>query len=200
MNSQLIFATNNQHKVAEVRTVLNNLFEVISLKEAGINIDIPEPYDTLEENAATKSNTIFQLTGKDCFSEDTGLFVDVLNGEPGVKSARYAGEAASNKDNISKLLSQLGDTSNRQARFRTIISLILNGTSYTFEGICEGAILTTPRGEQGFGYDAVFVPDGSTNSFAEMDSTGKNQYSHRKKAMAKLIAFLSEKQDRDGKS
>lgn len=200
MNNQLIFATNNQHKVAEVRTVLGNLFEVISLKESGINIDIPEPYDTLEENAATKSGTIFQLTGKNCFSEDTGLFVDALNGEPGVKSARYAGETASNKDNISKLLSQLGDTSNRQARFRTIISLVLNGTGYTFEGICEGAILNTPRGEQGFGYDAVFVPEGSTKSFAEMDTAGKNQYSHRKKAMAKLIAFLSEKQAADGKN
>jgi XTP/dITP diphosphohydrolase len=194
MIDQLIFATNNQNKVAEVKSVLGNSFEVISLKEAGIDIDIPEPYDTLEENAATKSTTIFELTGKNCFSEDTGLFVDALAGEPGVKSARYAGEAANNKHNIEKLLLNLSNNENRKARFRTIISLILNKTAYTFEGICEGRILTAPRGERGFGYDAVFVPDGSNSSFAEMDTAGKNQFSHRKKAMAKLIAFLAEKQ------
>lgn len=194
MTDQLIFATNNQNKVAEVKSVLGNSFEVISLKEAGIDIDIPEPYDTLEENAAAKSTTIFELTGKNCFSEDTGLFVDALDGEPGVKSARYAGEAANNKDNIEKLLLNLGNNENRKARFRTIISLILNKTAYTFEGICEGHILTAPIGEQGFGYDAVFVPDGSDNSFAQMDTAGKNKFSHRKKAMAKLITFLAEKQ------
>lgn len=194
MTDQLIFATNNQNKVAEVKSVLGNSFEVISLKEAGIDIDIPEPYDTLEENAATKSSTIFELTGKNCFSEDTGLFVDALDGEPGVKSARYAGEAANNKANIEKLLLNLDNNENRKASFRTIISLILNKTAYTFEGICEGRILTVPRGEQGFGYDAVFVPDGSDNSFAEMDTAGKNKFSHRKKAMAKLITFLAEKQ------
>jgi len=195
MTAQLIFATNNQNKVAEVRSVLGSLFEVISLKEAGIDVDIPEPYDTLEENAATKSSTIFNLTGNNCFSEDTGLFVDALNGAPGVKSARYAGEAANNKDNIEKLLLNLNKSENRTARFRTIISLILNGQEHTFEGICEGVILYGQRGEKGFGYDAVFVPNGSEKSFAEMDTAEKNLYSHRKKAMAKLIAFLSEKQD-----
>jgi XTP/dITP diphosphohydrolase len=194
MADQLIFATNNQNKVAEVKTILGNSFEIISLKEAGIDVDIPEPFDTLEENAATKSKTIFELTGKNCFSEDTGLFVDTLNGAPGVQSARYAGATANNKDNIEKLLLNLDKKENRKARFRTIISLILNKTEYTFEGICEGVILTDPRGEQGFGYDAVFVPDGSEKSFAEMDTAGKNKFSHRKKAMAKLIAFLSEKQ------
>ncbi len=194
MTAQLIFATNNQNKVAEVRSVLGNLFEVISLKEAGIDVEIPEPYDTLEENAATKSSTIFNLTGKNCFSEDTGLFVDALNGAPGVKSARYAGEAANNKNNIEKLLLNLSKNENRNARFRTIISLILNGREHTFEGICEGMILTAERGEKGFGYDAVFVPNGSEKSFAEMDTAEKNLYSHRKKTMAKLIAFLSEKQ------
>lgn len=194
MTAQLIFATNNQNKVAEVRSVLGNLFEVISLKEAGIDVEIPEPYDTLEENAATKSSTIFNLTGKNCFSEDTGLFVDALNGAPGVKSARYAGEAANNKNNIEKLLLNLSKNENRNARFRTIISLILNGREHIFEGICEGMILTAERGEKGFGYDAVFVPNGSEKSFAEMDTAEKNLYSHRKKTMAKLIAFLSEKQ------
>jgi XTP/dITP diphosphohydrolase len=193
MNHQLIFATNNANKVAEVKTLLGGLFEVSTLKEAGINIDIPEPYDTLEENAQTKSTTIFQLTGKDCFSEDTGLFVDALNGEPGVKSARYAGETANNKENIEKLLLKLAGNNNRSARFRTVISLILGEKEYRFEGTCEGRILPQPTGENGFGYDAVFVPDGSNNSFAEMDMGEKNRYSHRKKAMAKLIAFLSEK-------
>ncbi|MBL0357222.1 MAG: RdgB/HAM1 family non-canonical purine NTP pyrophosphatase [Chitinophagaceae bacterium] len=194
MTEQLIFATNNQNKVTEVKSVLGNLFEVISLKEAGIDIDIPEPYDTLEENAATKSTTIFNITGKNCFSEDTGLLVDALNGEPGVKSARYAGDNTNNKDNINKLLLNLDNIENRKARFRTIISLILNGTEYRFEGICTGVILTGPRGEKGFGYDAVFIPDGSEKSFAEMDTAEKNVYSHRKKALAKLIDFLSEKQ------
>jgi XTP/dITP diphosphohydrolase len=193
MINKLVFATNNANKVAEIKKVLGNSFEVISLKDAGIDIDIPEPYDTLEENAAAKSTTIFNLTGKDCFSEDTGLFVDSLNGEPGVKSARYAGEPASNKANIEKLLSNLPDNENRKARFRTIISLILNGQEHQFEGVCEGVILQAPAGEKGFGYDAVFMPDGSEKSFAQMEMEEKNIFSHRKKAMAKLIAFLSSK-------
>lgn len=193
MVTQLIFATNNANKVSEIKTVLGNLFDVISLKDAGINIDIPEPYDTLEENAGTKSKTIFELTGKNCFSEDTGLLVDALNGEPGVKSARYAGDNANNKENIEKLLLNLGDNENRKAHFRTIISLIINGKETQFEGICEGQILTTPIGEKGFGYDAIFIPDGSTKSFAEMETEEKNKYSHRKKAVAKLVAFLMNK-------
>lgn len=193
MVNKLVFATNNPNKVAEIKKVLGNSFEVISLKDAGIDIDIPEPYETLEENAATKSNTIFTLTGNDCFSEDTGLFVDSLNGEPGVKSARYAGEPASNKANINKLLFNLDKNENRKARFRTVISLIANGKEFQFEGICEGTILPEPVGEKGFGYDAVFMPDGSEKSFAEMEMEEKNIYSHRKKAVAKLVAFLSKK-------
>ncbi len=190
MNNQLIFASNNQNKLIEIRKILGNSFEIIGLKEAGIDIDIPEPFDTLEENAATKSATIFKLTANDCFSEDTGLFVDALDGEPGVKSARYAGDIADNKANIEKLLLNLADNTNRKARFRTIISLIKNGTVTEFEGICEGNILLQQTGENGFGYDAVFTPEGSEKSFAEMDIDEKNSYSHRKKAMAKLIAFL----------
>ncbi len=190
MNNQLIFASNNQNKLIEIRKILGNSFEIIGLKEAGIDIDIPEPFDTLEENAATKSATIFKLTANDCFSEDTGLFVDALDGEPGVKSARYAGDIADNKANIEKLLLNLADNTNRKARFRTIISLIKNGTVTEFEGICEGNILLQQTGENGFGYDAVFMPEGSEKSFAEMDIDEKNSYSHRKKAMAKLIAFL----------
>ena len=191
MITQLIFATNNANKVVEIKKVLGDLFEVISLKDTGIDIDIPEPYNTLEENAATKSKTIFELTGKNCFSEDTGLLVDVLNGEPGVKSARYAGDNASNKENIEKLMIKLGDNDNRKAHFRTIISLILDGEEKQFEGICEGQILKKAVGEKGFGYDAVFLPDGSDKSFAEMETEEKNLYSHRKKAMKKLIEFLN---------
>lgn len=193
MINTIIFASNNQNKVAEIRKVLQGIFEVISLKEAGIDIDIPEPYNTLEENASTKSRTIFKLTHKNCFSEDTGLFVETLNGEPGVKSARYAGEPSSNDANIQKLLLKLGSFENRKAYFRTVISLILNEQEYQFEGICNGVILYERRGEQGFGYDAVFLPDGATKSFGEMTMEEKSAFSHRKKAMSKLITFLSKK-------
>lgn len=192
MTNKIIFATNNQNKVAEVRTVLQGAFEVISLKEGGVYIDIPEPYDTLEENAATKSKTIHQLTGSNCFSEDTGLFVNALDGEPGVKSARYAGEAASNELNIQKLLLKMQTIENRKAYFRTVVSLILNGIEYQFDGICEGVILNEKRGDQGFGYDTVFLPDGSNKSFGEMTMQEKNKFSHRKKAINKLLTFLSE--------
>ena len=193
MINTIIFASNNQNKVAEIRKVLQGIFEVTSLKEAGIDIDIPEPYETLEENASTKSQTIFKLTGKNCFSEDTGLFVETLNGEPGVKSARYAGEPVSNEANIQKLLLKLTSFENRKAHFRTVISLILNGQEYQFEGICNGVILGERRGEQGFGYDAIFLPDGATKSFGEMTMEEKSAFSHRKKAMSKLITFLSKK-------
>jgi len=193
MIKQLVFATNNANKVAEIKKVLGGSFAVIPLKDAGIDIDIPEPYDTLEQNAATKSITIFNLTGNDCFSEDTGLFVDSLDGEPGVKSARYAGEPASGKANIEKLIANLNGHEDRKARFRTIISLVLNGQEHQFEGVCEGVILQEPAGEKGFGYDSVFKPEGSEKSFAQMETDEKNVFSHRKKAMAKLIAFLSSK-------
>ena len=188
----LLFATNNQHKVDEINAVTDNFFEVKSLTQAGIFIDIPEPYNTLEENAFEKSNTIYQLTKQDCFSEDTGLFVDALNGEPGVKSARYAGEPASNQANIEKLLTNLKDQTNRKARFRTVISLIIKGKAIVFEGICEGEIIKEQSGKNGFGYDAVFVPEGSNKSFGEMDMKEKSLFSHRKKAVAKLIEFLKE--------
>lgn len=191
MTNQLVFATNNPNKVAEIKNVLGSQFDVVSLKDAGITIDIPEPYDSLEENARTKSKTIFELTGKDCFSEDTGLFVDALNGAPGVQSARYAGEQATNLDNIQKLLHQLNGIEKRTARFRTVISLMQNGTEQQFEGICEGIILSAPIGEKGFGYDALFIPEGSTKSFAQMETEEKNIYSHRKKAVKKLIDFLN---------
>ena len=190
---QLIFATNNQHKANEINTILGNAFKVCTLREAGIEIDIPEPHATLEENAREKSSTIYQLTARDCFSEDTGLEVEALGGAPGVKSARYAGEHCNTDDNIDKLLTELANQENRKARFRTVISLIENGTEKQFEGICEGAIDWKKNGEQGFGYDPIFIPSGATNSFATMSMDEKNKYSHRKKAVEKLIAYLQQK-------
>lgn len=186
----LIFATNNENKVKEIRAVLGEQFSVIPLKEAGILIDIPEPHHTLEENASEKSNTIFKLTGKNCFSEDTGLEVTALNGEPGVRSARYAGDENDFKKNIQKLLLNMEGKANRTARFRTVISLILNGQEYLFEGICNGIIQEKETGTNGFGYDSVFIPDGDNRSFGEMQMDEKNKFSHRKKATAKLIEFL----------
>ena len=189
----LIFATNNQHKVDEVRQVLGSLFDIITLKEAGIEIDIPEPHDTLEANASEKSTTIFNLTQQNCFSEDTGLQVDSLNGEPGVNSARYAGSDRSFKANVEKLLQKMGGTENRTARFRTIISLIIDKIEYQFEGICEGTIILNERGNEGFGYDPVFIPQGALLTFAEMSIQEKSKFSHRKKEMDKLISFLQSK-------
>lgn len=190
---QLIFATNNQHKANEINAILGTAFKVCTLREAGIEIDIPEPHATLEENAREKSSTIYRLTARDCFSEDTGLEVEALGGAPGVKSARYAGEHCNTDDNIEKLLKELANQENRKARFRTVISLIEKGTEKQFEGICEGAIDWKKNGEQGFGYDPIFIPSGATNSFATMSMDEKNKYSHRKKAVEKLIAYLQQK-------
>lgn len=189
---QLIFATNNQHKVEEIQAAIGHILEVVSLQQAGIDIDIPEPFDTLEENAQEKSRVIHRLTRQNCFSEDTGLETDALNGEPGVKSARYAGEGRNFDENIGKLLDRLGTTTNRSARFRTIISLVLDEKEYLFEGICEGSIIFEKRGNQGFGYDPVFLPEGSTRTFAEMTLEEKIGFSHRKKAADKLVLFLQQ--------
>ena len=187
---QLIFATNNQHKVEEIQSAIGEELKVISLLQAGIDIDIPEPHDTLEANASEKSGTIHRLTGQNCFSEDTGLEVTALNGEPGVKSARYAGEDRAFEKNVELLLQKLAGNPDRRARFRTVISLILDGQEHLFEGICEGRILTGPAGDKGFGYDPVFSPDGEERSFAQMSLEEKNRYSHRRKAADKLVEFL----------
>jgi XTP/dITP diphosphohydrolase len=189
---KIIFATNNQHKVDEIRAALPSHFEIITLKEAGIDIDIPEPHDTLEKNAEEKAATIYHLTDTDCFSEDTGLEVFSLNGEPGVHSARYAGEQKSFQNNIDKLLFNLKDTGDRTAQFRTVICLIMEGEINFFEGTCKGRIIAEQKGEKGFGYDPVFVPDGVEKTFAEMDMKEKNEYSHRRKAVDKLVSFLNQ--------
>jgi len=187
---KLIFASNNQHKIDELKAFAGKEIEIVSLKDAGIDIDIPEPHDTLEANASEKSWTIYKLTGSDCFSEDTGLEIEALNGEPGVKSARYAGDARSFKENIEKVLNKLANKTNKKARFRAVISLIIDGSETQFEGICNGKIINTPIGIEGFGYDPIFIPDGSKRSFAEMPIEEKNQFNHRTKAAAKLVAFL----------
>jgi len=190
---KLIFATNNRHKVEELQNAIGNEIEIITLHDAGIDIDIPEPHDTLEANASEKSGTIFKMTAMDCFSEDTGLEVEALNGEPGVKSARYAGEGKSFEKNIDKLLEKLHNHPNRKARFRTVISLLTGGKEYYFEGICNGKIEKTRTGTNGFGYDPVFTPEGSHKTFAEMTLEEKGQFSHRKRAADKLVAFLKDK-------
>ncbi len=188
---KLIFATNNQNKVAEIKAALSEGLEIITLKEAGIDIDIPEPYETLEENATEKATVIHKLTAQNCFSEDTGLEVALLDGAPGVRSARYAGEEADNKKNIALLLKNMENISERSAQFKTVISLILDDKEYQFTGICKGQIITAERGDKGFGYDSIFIPTGDDRTFAEMNMEEKNKYSHRKKALAKLIEFLN---------
>ena len=189
-NRTLVFATNNRNKAEEIRAALGGAWKIRTLSDAGIDIDIPEPHDTLEENAREKSLVIQRLTGSDCFSEDTGLEVEALGGEPGVKSARYAGEHRSFDDNIRKLLLKLSGQENRKASFRTVISYRQGDREYQFEGTCSGTIIPEARGEGGFGYDPVFVPDGDTRTFAEMTLEEKNRYSHRKKAVDALIHFL----------
>jgi XTP/dITP diphosphohydrolase len=187
---KLIFATNNRNKVAEIQSLVGNDFEIIPLKEAGIDIDIPEPHDQLEANAAEKARVIFSMTNQNCFSEDTGLEIAALKGEPGVKSARYAGEDRDFQANIDLVLSKMVGMEDRTAQFRTVICLIWEQKEYYFEGICKGKILTAMQGEKGFGYDPIFVPDDATKSFASMTMEEKNKYSHRQKAVTQLFNFL----------
>lgn len=186
----LIFATNNRNKVAEIQSLVGNKYAIIPLKEAGIDIDIPEPHDQLEANALEKAMTIFNMTSQNCFSEDTGLEIEGLGGAPGVKSARYAGENSNSQANIDLVLSKMTGIENRSAQFRTVICLIWKDQTYYFEGICKGQILSNMQGENGFGYDPIFVPDGANKSFANMTMEEKNQFSHRKKAVALLFEFL----------
>ena len=186
----LLFASYNQHKATEINQISGNRFQVITLREAGIELDIPEPHFTFWENAAEKSSTIYRLTGQNCFSEDSGLEVNALGGAPGVHSARYAHAKATDQENIDKLLAALEKATDRTALFKTVISLQFEKTAYFFEGICTGKMLTERRGLAGFGYDSIFIPDGSDKSFAEMSSTEKNQFSHRKKAVVQMIDFL----------
>jgi XTP/dITP diphosphohydrolase len=191
----LLFATNNKNKVAEIQSLVGPDFKIITLSEAGIDIDIPEPHDSLQENALEKASTIFSMTQQNCFSEDTGLEITALKGAPGVKSARYAGEGRDFQANIDKVLFNLNGIENRTAQFRTVICLLWKHANnelqtYYFEGICKGHIAPIMQGEKGLGYDPIFIPEGSDKSFAEMNMEEKNEFSHRQKAVIKLFEFL----------
>ena len=186
----IIFATNNEHKIKEIQSLVGSDFTIITLEQAGIDIDIPEPHDTLQENAYEKAITIENMTQQNCFSEDTGLEIEALNGEPGVKSARYADENRNFQANIDKVLEKLEGITNRKAQFRTVICLLWNKEVFYFEGICKGTIAETMHGAEGFGYDPIFIPEGSNKSFAEMTMEEKNIYSHRQKAVTQLFRFL----------
>ncbi|MCQ2226052.1 MAG: non-canonical purine NTP diphosphatase [Paludibacteraceae bacterium] len=188
---ELIFATNNAHKVDEVRNKLNGIFEIRSLAEIGCTEDIPETSDTLQGNASQKSHYLHDKYHCNCFADDTGLEVEALDGAPGVFSARYAGPAKDSEANIDKLLAELKNKSNRRARFRTVISLFLEDKEYFFEGIVTGTILTERHGNGGFGYDPVFQPDGYDRSFSELSMEEKNSISHRGRAVEELIKFLN---------
>lgn len=193
MQHKLVFATNNLHKLQEVKPLLANKFNLLSLADIGFTEEIPEDFDTLELNASQKAWHIYNRFGIDCFADDTGLEVDALNGAPGVYSARYAGEHKSPQDNINKLLLALSGVENRRARFRTVISLVIGGNETLFEGVVEGVILTEKHGEAGFGYDPIFMPDGYNVSFAQMELDEKNAISHRGRAVSKLVSFLNSK-------
>lgn len=188
---KLVFATNNKNKLVEISRLIHSDVQLLSLDDIGCTDEVPENQLTLEGNALEKASYIFEKIGVNCFADDTGLEVDALNGEPGVFSARYAGPEKSAEANITKLLQELSGKTNRNARFRTVIALILDGKEYLFEGIVNGRIIAQRQGTSGFGYDPVFVPDGYTETFAQMDLNLKNQISHRGMATRKLIDFLN---------
>ena len=191
MKRKLVFATNNAHKLEEISAILGDKVEILSLKDIHCQVDIPETADTLEGNSLLKAQYVRKHYGMDCFADDTGLEVEALNGAPGVYSARYAGgEGHDSEANMRRLLKELEEKDNRKARFRTVIALILNGEVHQFEGTVEGHILREKRGSSGFGYDPVFVPEGYTESFAELGEEIKNQISHRARAVQKLAEFL----------
>lgn len=187
---ELVFATNNQHKIEELQEMLDKNIKLLSLKDIECNEEIPEEQDTLEGNASQKSFYVYNKFGYNCFADDTGLEIDALNGEPGVYSARYAGEEKSAQANMDKVLHKLAKIKNRNARFRTVISLVIEGSEELFEGIVEGEILAVKRGGSGFGYDPIFQPNGFEQTFAEMNLTDKNKISHRGRAVEKLISHL----------
>lgn len=191
---KIIFATNNAHKLSEVQAVLGDSFELVTPRMCGVEEDIPETAATLEGNASQKSHYLYEKTGLDCFADDTGLEVEALGGEPGVHSARYATDGHDFAANNRLLLKNLEGKENRHARFRTVISLIEGGEEHLFEGIVEGRIIDHESGEEGFGYDPLFVPDGFDRTFAEMTAEEKNAVSHRGRAVRKLVAYLHAKQ------
>ena len=190
MRKKFVFATNNAHKLEEVTAILKNKVELLSLNDINCHVDIPETADTLEGNALLKAQYIFENYQLDCFADDTGLEVEALNGAPGVYSARYAGDAHNSEANMKKLLQDMEGIENRKAQFRTVFALIIDGKEHLFEGIIKGEITKNRRGTTGFGYDPIFIPEGYTQTFAEMGSELKNKISHRALATEKLCKFL----------
>ncbi len=190
MFMEFVFATNNQHKLKELQSILGERIRLLSLKDIGCEEDIPEEQATLEGNARQKSFYVYEKYGYSCFADDTGLEIEALNGEPGVYSARYAGAEKNPGANMDKVLKKLANETNRKAHFRTVVSLVINGEEKQFDGIVEGKILTEKRGNGGFGYDPVFQPDGFNLTFAEMNLNEKNSVSHRGRAVEKLVKYL----------
>ncbi len=192
---KLVFATNNRHKLQEVRDIVGDRVEVLSLNDIDCHDDIPETADTLQGNALIKARFVYEKYGLDCFADDTGLEVEALGGAPGVYSARYAGEECDSEANMRKLLENLTGKTNRNAQFRTVIALIINGEEKLFNGIVKGAIATEKKGGSGFGYDPIFIPEGHSESFAQMSSEMKNSMSHRFRATKELGDYLKENYD-----
>lgn len=186
---RFLFATNNKHKIEEVRNILP-VFEILSLSDVGISIDIPEDYETLDENAMQKARFIAKLSAMDVLADDTGLEIEALEGRPGVYSARYAGEGCSFDDNVQKVLSEMKGIENRKARFRTVVAMIFSGKEFFFDGTVEGVITHEPFGTEGFGYDPIFLPDGCSETFAQMGHALKNSISHRARAFQEISDFL----------
>jgi XTP/dITP diphosphohydrolase len=197
---KIVFATNNEHKLLEIRDLLGNSFTLLNLKDVGIKEDIPEEFPTLEGNAMFKAKFIHLATGMNVFADDTGLEIEALNGRPGVHSARFAGEKKDFNANTEKVLNLMKKKRNRRARFRTVIALIFNESEYVFDGAVSGNIINKKRGKEGFGYDPIFVPDGENITFAEMSLNEKNKISHRALAFEKLKLFLSQIYTHDNKA
>ena len=187
---KIVFATNNAHKLGEVAQVVGDKFELVTLRECGITEDIPENEPTLEGNALAKARYVYERTGLNCFADDTGLEVDALGGEPGVRSARYATDGHDDEANKKLLLERMQGVGSRAAQFRTAVALIIGGKEYLFEGVVRGDISTEEHGEGGFGYDPLFLPEGGEKTFAEMSAEAKNEISHRGRAVRKLAEFL----------
>ena len=187
---ELIFATNNKHKIKEITEMVGNKIKILSLSDINCTVDLPETHNTIEENAIEKALYIYSHYGKNCFSDDSGLFVEALNNQPGVYSARYAGPQRKSIDNNNLLLKNLTGITNRKAAFRTVIALIINGEKHIFEGKINGQIAIEPKGTNGFGYDPLFIPDGYTKTFAELTDEEKNNLSHRRLALEKLMNFI----------
>lgn len=188
---KIIFATSNPHKLEEARQIVGSKFEILSAAQCGVTEEIPEEGSTLEENALFKAHYLYRVTGQNCFADDTGLEVDTLGGRPGIYSARFAGPSCDPVANMNKLIKELYTAPSREARFRTVIALYLNGAKYTFEGVLEGAIILEPIGDNGFGYDPIFLPKGYNKTLAQLSAEEKNLISHRGIAMRKLALFLN---------